>query len=168
MTTVQAEASSGGRHLSVLFRATDARYSLRATDVVKVVDIHRVNRLPRLPTCTLGISQHRGRIITIFDLMGLLFPDRAEVRRVAARDAITRSGGSAAQAILLDRGQRNIALLVDRIEEITLLKVDGGRQSGTSGLTVVRHRGLPVGVLNADALHAAVLALGGEGENRAQ
>lgn len=60
------------RTLAVVFRAGSDRYALSALDMSKVVEPGRIGSLPRLPAPILGITHHRGRVITVVDRACLL------------------------------------------------------------------------------------------------
>ena len=70
MTTSIAAAQ---RRLSVIFQAGDERYLIEASSVFKVAEPGGINRIPKLPRPILGITQHRGRVVTVYHLGCLLF-----------------------------------------------------------------------------------------------
>lgn len=144
-----ADAQAEARTLSVIFQAGGERYLLPAADVAKVAEIHDLNRLPRLPAAVLGITQHRGRVVTVFDLVRLLFGE--------GPPAPATSGPR--KMVLLHGGNRNAALLVDLIEEIAPVRLSGARSVASPIITVVQFRGRAVNALRADALLQAITAL---------
>ena len=95
------------RVLSVLFRAAGERYAIAAADVVKVAQCGHVCPAPRLPSCILGVTQLRGRIVTAFDVVTLL---DGGARRVIDSEH--------AWLLLLDRGAKNLGLVADAVDEI--------------------------------------------------
>lgn len=138
------------RALCLLFRVDTERYALKALDVHKVVEPGWINRLPRLPKSVIGITQHRGRIVTVVDLAAF-FGGKARVLTPA----------SAARILVLDRGPRNIGLYVDAVEQIATVRLPTTRFEAAP-LAVFQHQGAAVNALSAPALLERILALGGE------
>src|SRR5688500_19963642 len=104
--------SAEARALCLLCRVGPERLALRAADVLKVVGGARLCRLPRLPAQVAGITHNRGRIVTVFDAGVLLFG--------AATPSAPRAGQAVsvdARVVVLDRGQRHLALAVDGVDE---------------------------------------------------
>lgn len=138
------------RALCLLFRVGPERYALKALDVHKVVEPGWINRLPRLPKSVVGISQHRGRIVTVVDL-AVFFGEAP--RRLTAN--------AAARILVLDRGQRNLGLYVDAVEQIATVRLPPA--SAEDGpLAVFQHQGAAVNALVAPALLGRILDLGEE------
>lgn len=142
------EARSPGaaeRALCLMFRGAADAYALPALDVLKVVEPARLNRLPRLPPAVLGITHHRGRIITVVDLASLLGAPR------------TPPGGASARVLVLDRGQRNIGLYVDAVDEIVPIRVPAEGRVGV--LTVVQHQGRALSALDTERVLERIYGL---------
>lgn len=138
-----------GRALCLLCRAGDERLALRAADVLKVVGGARLCRLPRLPPQVAGITHNRGRIVTVFDASVLLFGVTG-TRPPAAADA---------RVVVLDRGQRHLALAVDGVDEIETLRLGPDLPGGpTPAVRVAEHRGKAVFAVDADRLVESMLA----------
>ena len=136
------------RALCLLCRVGRERLALRASDVLKVVGGSRLCRLPRLPPQVAGISHHRGRIVTVFDAGVLLF-----------RDAPSTPSGAEARIVVLDRGQRHLALAVDGVDEIETLRLGPDLPAGpTAAVRVAEHRGKAVFAVDADRLVESMLA----------
>jgi chemotaxis signal transduction protein len=144
--------SSTDRVLSVVFRLGSETYVLPAADVIKIIETKRINRLPRLPEPILGITQHRGRVVTVVDLHAVLFGPSASggVDRPVPK-----------HVLLLDRGQRNAGIIADVIEEIAPVRLGGSRPGPVEALKIVQHRGRAVSAIVTDALLHAIEALGG-------
>jgi chemotaxis signal transduction protein len=138
--------------LTIFFRAAGERYAMYASDVLKVVGQARLCRLPRLPAPVLGITHHRGRIVTVVDVGGLF----------AGGDR--RDATDASRVLVLDRGQRNLGLRVDAVEHIEPMSLSGERLAGrVPAISVVQHQGRAVNAIDTDRLLDAILALAGEG-----
>lgn len=137
------------RVLSVVFRAGGERYLIQARDVFKVAEVPAVNRIPRLPPAILGITQHRGKVLTVIDLVQLLFGERGP--------GLLPSGQS--RLVILDRGSRNAGLLVDAIEEIAPVRLGAARQGPSPALSVIQHRGRPIHGVRSDVLMEMILGL---------
>lgn len=130
------------RALCVLCRVGPERLAIRAADVHKVVGNAQACRLPRLPAAIAGITHHRGRIVTVFDAAALLFgsPPGSPT-------------GPDARILVLDRMQRHLALAVDGVDEIELLRLAPDLPPGPSpALRVAQHRGAAVFAIDADRL----------------
>jgi chemotaxis signal transduction protein len=141
-------AKEAERALCLLFRVAGERYALRALDVHKVVEPGWINRLPRLPPSVVGITQHRGRILTVVDLAAFF---GAPLR--------TLEPTSATRVLVLDKGQRNLGLYVDAVEQIATVRVPPARADG-GALSVFQHQGAAVNALFAPVLLERLLALG--------
>lgn len=141
-------AAEKERVLSVVFRAGGERYLIQARDVFKVAEVPAVNRIPRLPPAILGITQHRGKVLTVIDLVRLLFGEAGPG---------LHQGHS--RLIILDRGSRNAGLLVEAIEEIAPVRLGAARQGPSPALAVIQHRGRPIHGVRSDVLMEMILAL---------
>lgn len=141
-----AEAATGERALCVLFRSAGERYAIKAEDVLKVIGQVRLCRLPRLPRAVLGITHLRGRIVTVFDASVLLL------------GGPTRPATDQARVLVLDRGARNLGLMVDAVDEISTLRLHGRSVEGIPSLTVVQHQGQAVHAIATDRLLDALVA----------
>lgn len=137
-----------GPDLCLLCRVGRERVALHVSEVLKVVAVTGLSRLPRLPVQVAGICHHRGRIVTVFDAGVLLLR--------AAPQAAT---GSEARIVVLDRLQRHLALVVDAVEEIEAVRLSADLPTGPTALVrVAEHRGQAVFGIDADALIAAMVA----------
>ncbi|MBI1945920.1 MAG: chemotaxis protein CheW [Deltaproteobacteria bacterium] len=132
----------------VMCRVGQERIAVPVADVYKVLPAARACRMPRLPAAIIGITHHRGRIITAVDPGALLFG-------VAGGPA-----GIEARLLILDRGQRHLALAVDAVEQIEPIRLGADLPDGQRpGLKVAEHRGKAVFAVDTDRLVASVLAL---------
>jgi purine-binding chemotaxis protein CheW len=106
-------------------------------------------RVPRAPPVVAGVMNLRGRVVLVVRLQALL------------DGAGAGEPGPSARVLLLDRGRRDLGLLVGTVEGIEPLEkvapLPGLARPGCRGLGQVN--GAPVTVLDADALDAAVGAL---------
>jgi chemotaxis signal transduction protein len=141
-----SEAGAGERALCVLFRSAGELYAIKAEDVLKVMGLVRLCRLPRLPRAILGITHMRGRIVTVFDASVLLL------------SGPTRPATDQARVLVLDRGARNLGLMVDAVGEIQTLRLQGRAIEGIPALTVVQHQGQAVHAIATDRLLDALVA----------
>jgi purine-binding chemotaxis protein CheW len=144
------EEEAGERVLCVLFRRGEDRYAVRADEVHKVTEPGWMNRLPRLPRSVIGITQHRGRIVTVVDLAELF----------AAEEPPPRSHGSGARVLILERGQRHLGVWVDAVEQIANIRFP----SDAGGVALLSHGGEALSALDAGSLVRRVLGLGGPEE----
>jgi len=132
----------------VVFLLDSARYALPLGAVREVV-VHAESlvRVPRAPPAVLGVVNLRGRVVTVVDFATLL--------DLPAPSAPPR------KLVLLDRGRRDLALLVTEVEGVESVEkvTPANRESRAMVRGVARVRGLAVTALDADALDAAVTRL---------
>jgi chemotaxis signal transduction protein len=139
------------RALCVLFSRGADRYALRAADVHKVFEPGWINRLPRLPDAVVGITQHRGRIVTVVDLARVFRrSDEPETPWVSPQ----------ARILILERGQRHLGLFVDAVDQIANVRLEG--EADEAGLRVVSHAGRAICALEARTLALRLLDLAGD------
>lgn len=140
----------------VLFSVGGERCGLPLQSVREVVlPPPLYTRVPRAPSVVAGVMNLRGRVVLVTKLAGLLGVEEP------AAPATER-------VLLLDRGRRDLGLLVTAVEGIEPLDrvgpLPGPARTGCRGLGVVR--GQAVTVLDADGLDAAVQALFDAGAGR--
>jgi chemotaxis signal transduction protein len=124
-------------------------------DVHKVVGQAQLCRLPRLPKAVAGITQHRGRIVTVFDAAALLFGVFLEGTGEPVRSQDER-------VLVLERMQRHLGLAVDAVDEIEPVRLVGDLPAGpTAPLKVAQHRGRAVFAVDADRLLERMLISAG-------
>lgn len=132
----------------VVFRVEKERYALPLSSVREVVTPpNSWSRVPRAPPAVKGVMNLRGRVVTVVELARLL-------------------GGSenleaGQKVVLLDRGRRDLGLLVTDVEGIESIErlspAPGQATAAVKGLA--RLKGLAVTVMDPDGVDAAVLAL---------
>ncbi len=132
----------------VIFRVEKERYALPLSAVREVVvPPERFTRVPRAPAAVTGVMNLRGRVVTVVELRQLL----------GLPDGSTPSG----RVVLLDRGRRDLGLLVTDVDGIEAVE----RVSTAPGKTVpavrgvARLRGQAVTVLDPEGLDSAVVGL---------
>ena len=139
------------RTLCLLFRAGGERVAIRAADVQKVSPLGQLSRLPRLPAAVLGITQHRGRIVTVLDAATILL------------DSLTAASAPDARLLILERPVRHLGLLVDAVEEIEAVRMPADLSTLHRGqhpaLAVAQHRGRAVPIVDVEALVQVVGAM---------
>jgi purine-binding chemotaxis protein CheW len=137
------------RHL--IFRVEKERYALPLEAVREVViPPAQWSRIPRAPPAVHGVVNLRGRVVTVVELRGLL----------------ALEGQSASQKlVLLDRGRRDLGLLVTEVEGIESIDriIPGPGHPTSSVRGVARLNGAPVSVLDAAGIDSAVNSLFGGG-----
>ncbi len=131
------------RVLCLLFRVGGERIAVRAADVQKVTPPGSLSRLPRLPAALLGITQHRGRVITVVDA-GMLLTGREVV------------AGPESRLLILERPVRHLGLLVDAVEEIESLRLPLDlallQHGGHPALRIAQQRGRALPLVDVAAL----------------
>jgi purine-binding chemotaxis protein CheW len=134
----------------VVFRLEKERYALPLAAVREVVVPPRVHSLvPRAPQAVRGVINLRGRVVTVVELAPLM--------------GLSAPKGAGEKIILLDRGRRDLGLLVTEVDGIELIEKvvvsPGPVQPAVRGLA--RLKGLAVTVLDPDGVDSLVGALFG-------
>ena len=132
----------------VVFRVEKERYALPLAAVREVVvPPGRFTRVPRAPASVSGVMNLRGRVVTVVELRSLLGLDRG-------------SATAGQKVVLLDRGRRDLGLLVTDVDGIeSVEKVGPAPEGAADGEGVARLRGLAVTVLDPEGIDGAVAAL---------
>jgi purine-binding chemotaxis protein CheW len=132
----------------VVFRVDKERYALPLAAVREVVvPPERFTPVPRAPPAVAGVMNLRGRVVTVLSLRALL--------------ALPEGSQPSAKIVFLDRGRRDLGLLVTDVEGIESLErvaAVPGRQAPTFK-GVARLKGLAVTVLDPEGVDEAVAAL---------
>ncbi len=133
----------------VVFRLEKDRYALALAAIREVVvPPERFTRVPRAPGVVSGVMNLRGRVVTVVELGGLL-----GLTGPGSRDPRTE------RVVLLDRGRRDLGLLVtdvDGIETVEKVVAAPGRDS-PAVRGVARLRGWAVTVLDPDGIDGLVV-----------
>lgn len=155
--------SANERALVLLFRAGGERASVRAADVQKVTPVGHISRLPRLPSVVSGITQHRGRVVTVVDAAALLFgAPPARVGPSSSAGSSSPSSGALAserRLLILERPVRHLALLVDAVDEIEAVRLSADLPAtDLPCLRVTQHKGRALQVVDVERLMEAIEA----------
>ncbi len=137
----------------VVFRLDKDRYALPLSAIREVVVTPETfSRVPRSPASVRGIMNLRGRVVTVVELATLLRPDQPP----KPPDA----GGGARKIVLLDRGRRELGLLVTEVDGIEAIEKVGPAppKAPPTVKGLARLGALAVTVLEPEALDAAVAA----------
>jgi chemotaxis signal transduction protein len=133
------------RWLCVLFRVDGEQIAIRSVDVQKVTPRPHISLLPRLPRFLVGITQHRGRVVTVVDVARVLFPDNSP--------GLSPTSRSEERLLILERPAQHIGLLVERVDEIETLSIPRDAPEGPSPLLrLLRHRGGALPLLDVERL----------------
>ena len=132
----------------VIFRVQKERYALPlAASREVVVPPPAFSRVPRAPVAVRGVMNLRGRVVTVVEVRELL--------------GLADGGALSGKVVLLDRGRRDLGLLVTEVEGIeSVEKISNapGRPS-PSIRGVARLRGLAVTVLDPEGVDRAITSL---------
>ena len=137
--------------LYLLFNLDQDRYALNVRQVVEVLPLRRLKRLPQAPSWVAGVFDYRGQMVPVLDLqaravgrsaaalastrlvlvhyppadkvLGLILEKATETRRLAAK-AFCESGVAVGDASYLGAVQHSPQGLVQRIEVSGLLPAD--------------------------------------------
>jgi purine-binding chemotaxis protein CheW len=134
----------------VVFRLEKERYALPLAGVREVVvPPHGYTRVPRAARAVCGVMNLRGRVVTVVELAPLL--------------SLGDPQGTGEKIILLDRGRRDLGLLVTEVEGIEFIEKvvlsPGPVQGAVRG--IARLKGLAVTVLDPDGVDGLVGGLFG-------
>jgi len=132
----------------VVFRVERERYALPLSAVREVVVPPDVwSRVPRAPPAVRGVINLRGRVVTVVELGRLL--------------GLLELPTPPQKVVLLDRGRRDLGLLVTDVEGIEPIEkvtsAPGKQVAAVRG--VARLKGLAVTVLDPEGVDAAVADL---------
>ncbi len=130
----------------VVFRLERERYALPLSAIKEVVPApSQYTRVPRAPAALRGVMNLRGRVVPVVDLKALL--------GVQAKTA-----QPPARVVLLDRGRRELGLLITDVDGIESIEKLGAppAQGPQSVRGTARLGALAVTVLDPDGLDAAV------------
>jgi purine-binding chemotaxis protein CheW len=129
----------------VVFRLGKEHYALPLSAIREVVvPPKRFTPVPRAPAIIRGVMNLRGRVVTVVELGTLIGAGEQE---------------SGERVVLLDRGRRDLGLLVSEVEGVESIE----RVTGAPGQRAVAVRGVArvggwaVTVLDPDGLDQAVL-----------
>jgi purine-binding chemotaxis protein CheW len=130
----------------VLFRLEKDRYALPLSSIREVVVApDSFTRVPRSPKAMRGVMNLRGRVVPVVDL----------------RELLEVGPGPAAgpgRVVLLDRGRRELGLLISEVDGIESLEKIGppAPKASMAVKGLARLGAIPVTVLDPDALDATV------------
>ncbi|MBL8957045.1 MAG: chemotaxis protein CheW [Myxococcaceae bacterium] len=135
----------------VVFRLDKDRYALPLAAIREVVVTpEKFSRVPRSAPSVRGIMNLRGRVVTVVELATLLRPDQPEKKHE----------GPPRKIVLLDRGRRELGLLVTEVDGIEAIEKVGPAPPKAPATVkgLARLGALAVTVLEPEALDAAVAA----------
>jgi purine-binding chemotaxis protein CheW len=132
----------------VIFRLEKDRYALPLSAIREVVAVPaKFSRVPRAPAHVRGIMNLRGRVVTVVELSALLHADGSP-----------RELSVGTKVVLLDRGRRELGLLVTEVDGIEMIEKIGPAppKAPSTVKGIARLGALAVTVLEPEALDAAV------------
>ncbi len=134
----------------VLFRVEKERYALPLSAIREVVVAPgSYTRVPRSPQAVRGVMNLRGRVVTVVELSSLL--------------GLSGAGAGGQRIVLLDRGRRDLGLLVSDVDGIESFErvgnAPGKPQPAVRG--VARLKGWAVTVLDPEGVDGLVAGLFG-------
>ena len=144
---VPTTVDDSARVLVVVFRVGGERYAMAASEVLRVIEPEGIGWLPRLPGAVLGITHHRGRLVTVLDLLVTLTGEGRRAPKVPP------------QVIVMETGHASVGIAADGIDEIVRVDVSGGQSGPLPGLSVVHHRGRPLALIQAPLLRRRIREL---------
>jgi purine-binding chemotaxis protein CheW len=136
----------------IVFRLGGERFALPLGAVDEVIELPAVQRVPDAPPTVLGIATLRGELVSVYD----------------PREWLQAGTGPYGAVLLFSRGKRRIGIAVDDVFDPTTVFSEERRNAPgvdtSDGILagVVRRGTDLIGVLDADALVHAALAIEGE------
>lgn len=128
----------------VVFRLERDRYALPLAAVREVVPApSSYTRVPRAPAAIKGIMNLRGRVVPVIDLrvlLGLWAPAALPASKV----------------VLLDRGRRELGLLISEVEGIEAIEKVAGARASPTVRGLARVGALAITVLDPEGIDSAV------------
>ncbi|MBK7857250.1 MAG: chemotaxis protein CheW [Archangiaceae bacterium] len=132
----------------VVFRLEKDRFALPLSAIREVVVTPaRFSLVPRSPPSVRGIMNLRGRVVTVVELSLLLRPDHPAIK-------------PGTKVVLLDRGRRELGLLVTEVDGIEVIEKVGPPppKAPPTVKGLARLGALAITVLEPEALDIAVMA----------
>lgn len=129
----------------VVFWIGSERYGLPLAAVREVVNPAAMSSVPRAPAAVRGIMNLRGRVVTVVDLAAMLG---------VATPAPAQGASPPGKVVLLDRGRRDLGLLVGEVDGVhpledvapapgeALPSVRGVAQTPRGAVTILESEGL--------------------------
>lgn len=128
----------------VVFRLERDRYALPLSSIREVVVApEHYTRVPRAPPSVKGVMNLRGRVVPVVDLRALL-------------EVTTPATQPLGKVVLLDRGRRELGLLITDVDGIESIEKVSGARSAPTVRGLARVGALAITVLDPDGLDSAV------------
>lgn len=128
----------------VVFLLERDRYALPLASIREVVVApEQYTRVPRAPPSVKGVMNLRGRVVPVVDLKSLL-------------GVTTPTSLPAGKVVLLDRGRRELGLLITEVDGIESIEKVAGARASPAVRGLARVGALAITVLDPDGLDSAV------------
>jgi purine-binding chemotaxis protein CheW len=114
LAQVPHEEEEGGLIELVLVRLGSETYGLEAQYVSDIRPAEFITRVPRVPTWVAGVTNLRGRILSIVDLQRFFGLSRAEPRGLPSGKDEADDGGNGI-LVVVEGSEMELALLVDEV-----------------------------------------------------
>ncbi len=155
--TLGLEAGAGEdlreRRELLIFHRAERLFGIFADEASDVTKHIKPTPLPRAPPSVFGVVSVRGRMLTLLDPLALVYDKSA---RLPAQEL------SANGFVIALRGDEQLALAVDRVEQISEIFVEeiaplGRTQSSRVIRGVLQHESSLVTILNVEELYTAAM-----------
>ena len=129
----------------LVFRVGDERFAVELLGVDEVIDLPAIHHVPEMPPAMLGVVSVRGMLTPVYS------PQAALGVPLANREAV----------LIFRRGRMRVGVLIDDVDDAIsvdlreLSNLQGTGDSGGPVRGVMRHAGVLVAIVDADALIAA-------------
>ena len=134
------------------FRLNDEWYGLNVHQLVEVLPLPKVTRVPRTPEYILGVINLRGEVLSIVDLKGVFgLPHGAST---VAPTVVVVAYGELRTGLLVDSVGDLISLAPEDVTEGQVL-MDTAQRAHLDG--AARWGGIPVRIINLEALRSQIL-----------
>jgi len=135
--SIDGENSDGAVRTLQLLRAGSSQFGIFTDEIAAIVDWREPAPLPHAPKAILGVVSIQGRMLTVLDLR-TLFGDQSILN-------------DKAQHIVALRGDEQIALAVDALDQPVKIRNLGGKKNGEI-LQTLTHGDAQISVLNVKEL----------------
>jgi len=86
--------------LLLLFEVETNRFGIEASEIVEVIPLVSLKRIPRAPDCIAGVFSHRGQVVPVVDVNALL-GERPARSLLSTRIVLVRLPGAGSEGRLL-------------------------------------------------------------------
>lgn len=134
--------------LALMFQAGEEKFSIDTKEVIEIIPIVKIEKLPTAPEVIRGMINYRGKFIPLFDL-GILLGFNESILALSTRIIVTE--------IQLDQKKETIAFLAEKATDIAEINPEAAshvelnlpnlpylKRVAKYGNSILRHLELPL------------------------